>query len=140
MALTDDRRHATGPDGFNQRVAVEALVAAQGFGLFRGERQQGVALADVAFLAARQDEPQWQAQRVGDGVDFRAEATRKRPSASASALLPAAPAAQAWARLMVESMKTACKLGRWMQPWWSASQTPNRHQRENRLNTVFHLP
>jgi len=27
-----------------------------------------------------------------------------------------------------------------MQPSWGASHTPNWHQRENRLNTVFHLP
>ncbi len=69
----DDRCHTTGFDGGDQRVAVVALLAAQGFGLFRGEFQEGLGLADVAFLATRQDEPQRQAQRAGDGLDFGAE-------------------------------------------------------------------
>ncbi len=66
----DDRRHATGFEGGDQRVTIVALAAAQGFGFFRGEFQQGLGLAGVAFLAARQDEAQREAQPVGDGVDF----------------------------------------------------------------------
>jgi hypothetical protein len=64
----------------------------------------------------------------------------ERPKASASALLPAAPAAQAWTRAMVLSIKTLCKSGCWRQPSCKPCHAPRLHHLENRLNTEFHLP
>jgi hypothetical protein len=65
---------------------------------------------------------------------------RDRPSASASALLFAAPAAQVGVRMTVESINTLYKSGRCEHARCKAAQTPWRHQRERRLNTEFQWP
>jgi len=63
-----------------------------------------------------------------------------RPSASFSALLLAAPAAQACALMTVPSIETSCKSAsseKWPR---SLPHAPLAHQRENRLKMLFHLP
>lgn len=62
------------------------------------------------------------------------------PSASASTLLPAAPAAQACARAIVLSINTCCKSGCWLQPLCKTCHTSLLYHLEKRLKTECHRP
>jgi hypothetical protein len=64
----------------------------------------------------------------------------RRCFTSSSAVLPAVPAAQAWALIIVLSINTGCISGYWLRPAWKLFRTSCSRQRENRLKTEFQLP
>lgn len=103
------RDDGLGPDlaqGLVEVVGVVGLVGDDGGGLEAIE--QGGRLDDVASVAWRQDEADWQSERVDAGVDLGPEAASRAAKTLGlrAPLLRAAPAACAWARIEVESIAT----------------------------------
>ena len=78
---------------------------------------------------------------VGLEMDFGRETAAR--AAERLAMLPSfAPAAETWARAVVLSKNCArCAVGlRSASNWKMASNTPERLSRQNRFQTLFHLP
>jgi hypothetical protein len=78
---------------------------------------------------------------IGLEVDFGRKAAA-RAAERLSLLPPFAPAAETWARAVVLSKNwTRCAV--WLHSasiWKNASNTPERLSRQNRFQTLFHLP
>ncbi len=103
--------------------------------------EQGFELRAVAGFAAGEMEIQRVAFEVGLEMDFRREPAA-REAERLAVLPPFAPAAETWARTTVLSnICTRCAV--WLtcaSAWKNASNTPLRLKRENRFQTLFHLP
>jgi len=85
------------------RLAGVALVANDGARLYvRPDVEKRFKMAGVGSFAARQIEGDDRARTVRFGVDFRGE-TAARASERLTFLPPFAPAADTWARMIVES-------------------------------------
>ncbi len=95
----------------------------------------------VAGLAAGEMKIERIAFEVGFEVDFRREAAA-REAERLAVLPPFAPAAETWARTTVLSnIWTRCAVSlASASAWKNASNTPLRLKRENRFQTLFHLP
>ena len=96
---------------------------------------------DLVRFAAGDIEGQRVAFGVRAEVDFGREAAAR--AAERLALLPPfAPAAETWARAVVLSKNwTKCAVSlHSASAWKNASNTPERLSRQNRFQTLFHLP
>ena len=101
--MRDDRNDASGPCGGPIGFAGIAFVTNRCTRLdVRAEVEQGFEMPCVRSFPARQVEANEVPGLVGFGVDFRCEATARAPERLAF-LPPFAPAAETWARTMVES-------------------------------------
>ena len=103
----NDCIHLVFPQGIQQRVGVIAFVRQQGCGL--DSLKQIRSLANIRFLSAREDESQWTAQRIRQGVDFRREPPSGAPERVFFRTVFFAPAAHACARTTVLSISTCCR-------------------------------
>jgi hypothetical protein len=105
------------------------------------EVEQDGKMAAVARLAGGQIEGDWETVEVGFEMDLGREAA-SRPPKSLAVLPPFAPAAETWARAVVES--NICT--RWAVPLVAASmsniasKTPDRESRQKRFQTAFQSP
>jgi len=140
--VRDDRSDAARPRRFAIGLAGIALVADDGARLNVGaDVEQNVEMLRVGGLAARQVEGDDIAGGVRFRVDFRGEAAA-RASERRAFLPPFAPAADTWARTMVESniwMRWADELMA-ASASKKASKTPALLSRSKRFQTLFQGP
>jgi len=138
----DDRADAAGPCGLPVGSRVAALIGDDGPRRDVGaDVQQGPELAAVAGLAAGEVEVERLAVEVALQVDLRGEAAA-RAAERLAPLPPLAPAAETCARTAeLSNICTRCAVR--LSPasaWKKASKTPVRLSRQNRFQTLFHLP
>src|SRR6516225_5856416 len=137
--------HRLGPlrlDRLGDGSAVVALVGDDH--LDRRSFDQSLSLRHVGSLSRRQDQLDGQSQAADGAVDLGSEAA---PAASESLFVLAAgavpfffaPAAQGWARMIVESRISHSRSGSWRASK-TRRQTPLRAQRSNRRQVEFQLP
>ena len=129
-------------DRRDDRLAVIALVGDDD--LRRRALDQGPGLRHVGRLARREGQLDRQPEAADGAVDLRPESA----AAAAEGLLAltagavpflGAPAAQGWARMIVESRMSHSRSGSWRASK-TRRQVPLRDQRSNRLQAEFQLP
>jgi hypothetical protein len=103
--------------------------------------EQGFELGAISGLATGEMKIERVALEIGLKVDFRRESAT-REAERLAVLPPFAPAAETWARTTVLSnIWTRCAVSlASASAWKNASNTPLRLKRENRFQTLFHLP
>jgi len=142
FAARDNRRDAARTRRRPVGLAVISLVRDRDSRAYVGaDIKRRLELCAVADLAARQMEVERIAVEIGLEVDFGRE-TAARAAERLILLPPFAPAAETCARAVVLSKNwTRCAV--WLHSasdWKNASNTPDRLSRQNRFQTLFHLP
>jgi hypothetical protein len=141
-AVRDDRNNPALAAGRAVSLWIVPFISDGGARLDVGADVEGsFELSAVADFATGQMECDGQAVEVGLEVDLGRKST---PRATECLILlpPFAPAAETWARTTVLSnICTRCAvLLVSARSWWKASNTPERLSRQNRFQTLFHLP
>jgi hypothetical protein len=142
LARRNDRDGTPVKDTLNKVVRVIATVGKDVVALADEANREVLRLSNVIALATRQNEEQRITQRIGDHMDFGAEAasTSTQGLLGLTTVFLSAPAAQAWALTTVLSRIRFSMSGISMKCRCICSQLPLSLHRAKRLYTLFQLP